>query len=381
MKSADLEATSVRISEPHFCRCESGPERTVEHIAKVLAAGRFAAYLLLALLATSCGSGSASPPPPSAGPPPFPLVLVSDVGLPGAATRFDYQEIDVANGHLVIAHMGDDSVVIVQLSDGSTVKVLPSIPTPRGVAVADDVGRIFVTSSGTLNQLVIIDSTALTEIARVPTGNSPDGVGWDSVHQTVGVSDQGDGAISLIAGSGSGVRTAVPLGIETGNVVFDATRDRFWITVVNASPPDQLVAVDPVTASVITRIDLPGCGGAHGLRLHPNGQSALVACEVNSVLVRVDLATPTNIVTAPVGNAPDVLSIDSVHDWLYVAAESGDLTVFDLRKPGLVNVDSEHVDNTAHTVAVDAATHRVFFPLEAGSQGTPVLRIMRPAAN
>jgi len=320
--------------------------------------------------------------PPSGGPPPplpFPLVLVSDVGLPGAAFRFDYQEIDVANSHLVIAHLGDDSVVVVQLSDGSLVKLLPGIPAPRGVAVADDVGRIFVTSSGTLNQLVIIDSPSLTEIARVVTGNAPDGVAWDSVDKTVGVSDQGDGAISLIAGSGSGLRTQVPLGATVGNSVFDATRGKFWITVVNAAPPDQLVEVDPVAATVVTRIDLPGCSGAHGLRLHPDGKSALVACEGNSVLLRVDLATPTNIVTAAVGNTPDVLSIDPGHGWLYVAAESGNLTVFDLGKPGLVTIDSQHVDNTAHTVAVDPATHHVFFPLEAGPQGTPILRIMRPA--
>ncbi len=171
---------------------------------KVRAGVRLTACLLLALLAASCGGM-----PPSGGPPPpaFPLVLVSDVGLPGAAFRFDYQEIDVANSHLVIAHLGDDSVVVVQLSDGSLVKLLPGIPAPRGVAVADDVGRIFVTSSGTLNQLVIIDSPSLTEIARVVTGNAPDGVAWDSVDKTVGVSDQGDGAISLIAGRTSWSRS------------------------------------------------------------------------------------------------------------------------------------------------------------------------------
>jgi len=257
LTTVKIEAPSARVPEEHFWRCEGGSERKAEHPSELPAAGRLVACLLLALLAASCGGM-----PPSGGPPPlpFPLVLVSDVGLPGAAFRFDYQEIDVANSHLVIAHLGDDSVVVVQLSDGSLVKLLPGIPAPRGVAVADDVGRIFVTSSGTLNQLVIIDSPSLTEIARVVTGNAPDGVAWDSVDKTVGVSDQGDGAISLIAGSGSGLRTQVPLGATVGNSVFDATRGKFWITVVNAAPPDQLVEVDPVAATVVTRIDLGGVG-------------------------------------------------------------------------------------------------------------------------
>ncbi len=134
----------------------------------------------------------------------------------------------------------------------------------------------------------------------VPAGNAPDGVGWDPVHRVVGVSDQRDGAVSLIAGAGSGRRRQVPLGVVTGNVVHDAGRGRFRVTVVNATPPDQLVSVDPVAARVVTRIDLPGCRGAHGLRLHPDGRSALVACEGNAARARVGLATP-GIATVRVG--------------------------------------------------------------------------------
>ena len=52
----------------------------------------------------------------------LPLVLVADLNLPGASVRFDYQDLDVAKGHLVIAHMTDASVVIVNTSDGSVVK-------------------------------------------------------------------------------------------------------------------------------------------------------------------------------------------------------------------------------------------------------------------
>jgi DNA-binding beta-propeller fold protein YncE len=307
----------------------------------------------------------------------LPLVPVADIDLPGKPVRFDYQDLDPAKGHLVIAHMNDASVVIVNLRDGSVVKVLPDIPTARGIAVAADVRRIFVTSAP--NKLVIVDADTLSEIGRVDTGSKPDGVGWDPVHDTVGVSDQGDGAISLLAESGSGARTQLKLGTETGNVVFDASRAVFWITVVGSAPPDRLVAVDPVTAKETTSIALPGCTGAHGLRIHPDGKSALVACEDNSKLVRVDLGGPNAMTIVDSGKDPDVLAIDPGLGWLYVAAESGDLTVFDLGKPGLVTIDREHPGDASHSVAVDPATHHVFFPLVAGPKGTPILRIMKPA--
>ena len=225
---------------------------------------------------------------------------------------------------------------------------------------------------------MIIDSESLSEIARVDTGNGPDGVAWDALHKIVGVSDQGDGAISLISGAGSGARKQVRLGQETGNVAFDASRALFWITVVTQARPDRLIAIDPVAAAATVTIPLAGCSGAHGLRIHPDHQSALIACEGNSKLARVDLGGAHPLVTAPTGADPDVLAIDPGLGWLYVAAESGDLRVFDLNKAGLVPLGSQHPGAHSHSVAVDAATHHLFFPLIAGSSGAPVLRIMKP---
>jgi DNA-binding beta-propeller fold protein YncE len=312
-----------------------------------------------------------------AGPARAPLARVADVPLPGGATRFDYQDVDPALGHLVIAHMNDASVVVVNLADGAVVAEVKNVPTARGVVVADDVGLLFVTSSP--NQVVLIDNRSLKEIKRVTTGRGPDGIAWDGTHKIVGVSDQRDGALSLLAGAGSGARTQVPLGKETGNVVYDAARGWFWITVVGPASPDRLVAVDPTSAKVVASIGLPGCGGAHGLRLHPDGKSAFVACEDDDRLARVDLEGAHAIATAPTGSGPDVLAIDPGLGWLYVAAESGDLTVFDVKRPGVVLVGHDHPGEHAHSVAVDPATHRVFFPLLQGPSGTPVLRILKPA--
>ncbi len=333
--------------------------------------------LFVGSILAACG-GSNAQSPDAAGHAGLPLTSLSDVPLPGGATRFDYQELDQAKGQLVVAHMNDNSVLILDAADGSVKKLLPNIPTPRGVVVADDVGIIFVTS--TPGHVVLIDNATLSEITRVTTGTAPDGDGWDPDDKILGVSDQGDGALSLIAGSGMGTRTQVPLGTETGNVVYDPSRKQFWITVVRSSPPDQLVEVDPVAATVTTRIDLPGCDGAHGLRLHPDAQSAFIACENNDMLARVDLGGAHAVSLGATGAGPDVLSIDPGLGWLYVAAESGDLTVFDLDKPGVALVGHDQPGANSHTVAVDPATHRVFFPLPRGTSGMPVLRIMQPAA-
>ena len=326
----------------------------------------------LALLFAFCRGAASSP----AAPPSHRLELVADVPLPGQAVRFDYQDIDAVHRRLFIAHMNDASVVVVSTVDGQLVKVIGNVRVPRGVAVAESVKRVFVTSSP--DQLVLIDTDTLTEVARVATGKGPDGVAWDSLHGVVGVSDQRDGALSLIASAGTGSRRQVALGKETGNVVFDAGRGLFWITVVAESGPDLLKAVAPTTAQVVTTIPLVGCSGAHGLRIHPDGKSALVACEDNAKVARVGLDGAHALSLEASGADPDVLALDAGLGWLYVAAESGDVRIFDLKKPGLVGIGRERPGDASHTLAVDPATHHVFFPLAVGPHGTPILRIMRP---
>ncbi len=365
------------------------------HARSAASAMRIATFVTLALTA-GCRSGSpgGSAAPVASAPglptPPIsegvrvrgslPLERVGDVELPGAANRFDYQDLDAKAGRLVVAHMNAGSVLIVDLATGRVLKELTGIPTARGVAVAPELGRAFVTASP--NHVVIIDELAMTELARVTTGSAPDGIAWDPAHHKVGVSAQGDGALTILADEGRGARVDVPLGRETGNVVYDSPRSVFWIAVVAASGRGELVSVDPVTAKKTREIPLPGCDGAHGVRLAPRGESAFVACEGNDTLARVPLdgsagAAPT-LVLAGTGAGPDVMAIDPGIGWLYVAAESGDLAIFDIDKPGLTLVGHEHPGAASHSVAVDPATHRAFFPLAVGPNGRPVLRIMRP---
>jgi hypothetical protein len=83
------------------------------------------------------------------------------------------------------------------------------------------------------------------------------------------------------------------------------------------------------------------------------------------------------IQTLKVADGPDVLAWDPAWRQLYVAAESGAISLFwldgsTLRPSGQLRVPH------AHTVAVDPRTHLVYLPLE-NVNGRPVLRVYRPA--
>ena len=76
------------------------------------------------------------------------------------------------------------------------------------------------------------------------------------------------------------------------------------------------------------------------------------------------------------GDGPDVLAFDPGPGRLYVAPESGTVSTFRVRGRDLVHAGDLRIPH-AHTVAVDPATHLVYFPLQEVN-GRPLLRIMAP---
>ena len=78
-----------------------------------------------------------------------------------------------------------------------------------------------------------------------------------------------------------------------------------------------------------------------------------------------------------VGDSPDVLVYDKKPNVLYVACESGVVSIFKCGET-LTKLGDQSVGPNCHTVAVDSETHKVYFPLK-NFHGSPVLRIMSPA--
>src|SRR5204863_7508146 len=107
--------------------------------------------------------------------------------------------------------------------------------------------------------------------------------------------------------------------------------------------------------------------------LAPARRRAFVACEGNAKLVVMDMASMQAMSTLDVGRGPDVLAFDPAVGQLYVAAESGPLTVFISEDAGVREVARDTVGPNAHSVAVDPETHHIYVPL-ADVGGPPVRR-------
>lgn len=325
-------------------------------------------YLLLSKANINSGSGEAEQV--------LGLRRIADVPLEGGATRYDYQSIDPLRALLFIAHLGDGQVVVFDLKTQQVLRTIPSIASAHGLIAVQELGRVYAAATGT-HQIAVIDENTFGIVARADAGQYPDGVAFDPENQKVFVSDESGGAVIVIDARTNQRTNRIDLGGEAGNTMYDAVGRQI---IAAAQGRDQLALIDPISEKVTGSIDLPGCEGPHGFVVDSRARLAYVSCEQNAMLFVVDLSTKQSSGGESVGDVPDVLAFDLGLRRLYVAAESGVVTVFQERAGSLTKIGQTYLAPNAHTVAVDQQTHRVFFPLE-NIDGHAVLRIYEPLSN
>ncbi len=304
---------------------------------------------------------------------PLPVSVVADILLPGRTTRWDYGSLDPITHRLFLAHLGDSAVTVVDTQSRQVITTISGIEDVHGVLAVPELGRVYATATGA-NQVVVIDAKTLKVIARASTGAYPDGMAYaPAVHQLY-ISDEHDGTDTVVDTVTNQRVATIKIGRETGNTQYDAASRHIF---ANSQGNGELVEIDPATNTVVARTALPGARGNHGLYIDAASRRAFIACEGNNKLIVLDLASRRIFATFNLGGEPDVLAFDPAPGWLYVAGESGIVSLFKV-EPGKVSMLAEaYLGANAHVVAVDPATHLAYFPLKDVG-GRSVLRVTAP---
>lgn len=300
----------------------------------------------------------------------LPLKTVADVPLPGRPTRWDYASLDPARHLLFLAHLGDSAVVVFDTQNGKVVATIPGVSHVHGVLAVPALGRVYASATGS-NELVAIDESTLKVIARAPAGVYPDGIAYAPGVDKLFVSDEHGKTDTVIDASTMKRVATIPLGGDVGNTQYDPVSRHIF---ANVQTRDELVEIDPVSARIVARYALPGAKGNHGLLIEPADRLAFIACEGNDKLLVFDLRTKRVIANFAVGGDPDVLAWDDQSKWLYVASESGVVSLFGVQSREVKKLGEGWLGPNAHSVAVDAQTHRAYFPLR-DADGKSLLRI------
>lgn len=305
--------------------------------------------------------------------PTLPIRTIEDLPLPGDTSRFDYASVDPSRHRLYVAHLGADEMVVVDTAHDRVAGVVRGLRQVHGVLAVPELGRVYATATGS-NEVVAIDADTLAVIARTPTGRYPDGMAYANTAQKLYVSNKLGDSDTVVDVRSHHVVTTIELGGEVGNTQYDPASQRVF---VNVQSRHQLVEIDPARDTVVGRYEVAGAQGNHGLFLLPTPHLALIACEDNDTLLAFDLTSHAVLQHWRVGEGPDVLAMDETQQRVYLASESGVVSVFGVKDRTLDKIGESHLAPAAHVVAVDPVTHRLYFPLQ-NSAGRPVLRVAEP---
>lgn len=329
----------------------------------------WALVALMALAASMPACSRAGSPASSR----LPLTTVADVPLPGHATRWDYASLDAKRHHLFLAHLGDSAVVVFDTAQRKVIAIIPDVSHVHGVLYVPQLDRVYASATGT-DEVVAIDPKTFRIVARTLGGDYPDGMAYAPGVHKLYVSDEHGGTDTVIDVVSNKRIATIPLGGEVGNTQYDPVSRHIF---ANVQTRDQLAEIDPATDKVIRRIDLPGAAGNHGLHIDAPARLAFVACEGNDKLLVLDLVSRKVLTTFDVAKDPDVLAFDPALGWLYVAGESGQVSLFKVQGKTVSALATAWFGPNAHVVATDPATHEAYFPLKTAT-GKPILRITRP---
>src|SRR5438105_2198331 len=297
------------------------------------------------------------------------LRKVADIPLPGGTTRFDYASLDAAAGRLYFSHMGDGQLMVFDIKTEKLVTNIPGFPTMTGVLVVPSLKRVY--GSVTRNhEVAVVDTETLAVVKRIPDGKFPDGLAFSPETKKLYVSDESGGVDSVIDTTTNEKLRAIPLGGEAGNTQYDPTSHLIYVAVQTRN---QLVAIDPQTDKIVARYDLKKGKHPHGFYIDEAANRAYISCQGDNKLIVFNLKSHQEEEVFPVKEDPDVLAFDRELKILYVACESGGVSLFKSENGRFTKMADVDVGPNAHTVAVDSKTHKAYFPLK-NFNGSPVLR-------
>jgi len=313
------------------------------------------------------------------------LVTRATIRLPGSPSRFDYLSLDGPLHRLFISHMGEGRVIVFDTLRNRVVADLRGFGGDTGVTAVPSINRVYVSVTGSLlnraigtGEIAVLNAATLRVLARVPGGRFPDGSAYVPRLHKLFVSDEFGGQELVIDTSTNRIVTTIPLGGSAGMTAFDPVSGH---VLVNVQSRRTLAAIRPTTDTIVARIALPAtCVHNHGLLLDAAERLAFIACDGNARLLVLDLRSWRVIGIHTVGAQPDVLAFDSKRGLLYVASESGVISVFGVKAPSVVKLWQGYVGDDAHSIAVDPRTGILYVPIRnlGGHPGLKIMALSRP---
>ena len=299
------------------------------------------------LLLTGCLLALAAPASAAPG-----YHLVKSVAL-GGDTFWDGIFFDAANHHVFVTH--GTHVVVVDTKSYEITGDIADTQQAHDVAVADKLGKGFVTSGAT-NSVVVFDPKTLKATGTIAVGTRPDAIVYDPHSRRVFTFNAGSKDSTVIDVASGTVDGTVALGGKPEFAVADGKGHVFD----NIEDKSEIIEIDTKTMDVVAHWLLAPCESPSGIALDKAHARLFVACE-NEMMAVVDATSGKVVTTVPTGRGADGAGFDPKTRDVLIPNGEGKLSVIHQDTADKYHlVENAPTQFGVRTMDLDPATHRIF---------------------
>jgi YVTN family beta-propeller protein len=272
----------------------------------------------------------------------------------GGEGGWDYLSYDAEGRRLFISRA--TRVMVVDPEKGAVITEIPNTPGVHGIALAQDLGKGFI-SNGKENTVTVFDLKTLKETARIKvTGENPDCILYDPASQRVFTFNGHSGNATVIDAKTDTVVATITLDGKPEFAVADGKGGVF----VNIEDKSELTHIDARKAAVLTTWSLAPCQGPSGLAMDRRNRRLFSGCD-NRVLAVSDADGGKVITTLPIGEGVDATGFDDATGLVFSSNGEGNLTVIHEDSPQKFSVlQNAETRKYARTMALNTRNHDVY---------------------
>jgi YVTN family beta-propeller protein len=266
---------------------------------------------------------------------------------------WDYLIADASQGQLYVSH--GTEVQVVNLDSGKQVASIGGMKRIHGIALADDLGKGFITDGGD-NVVVVFDLKSNAVRQKIKAGENPDAVLYEPTKKRIYAFNGRSQNATVIDANAEKVIATIPL---SGKPEFSVTDGRGNVY-VNIETKNSLVSLDADGTKVKGEWPLTGCEEPSGLAMDSEGRRLFSVCS-NKTMTVTDADTGKQVAKVVIGEDPDAAGYDSEKKLVFSSNSEGTLTVVKEESPDKYTVlQNAKTEERARTMALDAKTHKIY---------------------
>jgi len=280
--------------------------------------------------------------------------LIKEIPLEHKEGGWDYLSIDSISRRIYLTQA--TRVIVMDIDQYKIVGEISDTPGIHGFSIAAELGRGF-SSNGKESKVSIIDLATLKTLIKVPTGENPDAILYNSIQKEVYAFNGKDKSVTVIQAKTGKVEATINLPGKPEFSAFEAGKNR---VLVNIEDKNLVEVIDSISHKAVAEWSLTPGDEPTGMDIDQKLHRLFIGCH-NQVLLMLDTNSGKVIKTVPIGKGVDAVVYDPGTGMVF--SSNGDGTVSIAHENGIDSLDLIQTLKTevgARTMALDLKTHRIF---------------------